>query len=278
MINEIQFKLNGAANTDAGPSPSIWADCPHMEFLQDPSKGYHRYEDFLDYGPITAVTTDASLVGLPYNGFNSSGGTHTSLAADGGGLVITEATDNEASYVRTSRPPFRISAGLGDFWFEARVKVSAITDNQIGFILGMWDDVAASVVVPLSTANPPIMATTGNFFGFWGREEDAGLVGTTWKSDGNAGAGGLVVQSGVHQFVADTYVKLGMMFKAKWGNRLYFSVNGVLQTSYVEVPDNTGTGFPADVRVGFLAGHRLGGSSSSLTTVNWWRGAQKYIV
>ncbi len=282
MKNNVQFTRNREAVTDRGPSPAIWDDCPVLEFLEDPGKGFVHHDDFAGpSGVITSPTTEAALVGIPYNGFGSANSTVTFSNEHGGAIVVTEATDNEAVYIRAKSGALQISADKQKAWFEARVKVNAITDNQIGFILGLWDDVELSVVVPLSTANPPIMASTGNFVGFWGREEDAGAVGTTWKSDGNAGAGGLVVQSAVHQFVADTYVKLGMKYDPQGFGRglgplLQFYVNNVVQTSYVVVPTNIGTGFPADVRLTPLFGQRLGGSTSSLSTMDWWRWGQAF--
>jgi hypothetical protein len=265
-------------DTSAGPSQALWRDCPVQQFQLDPGSGYHKFERWLEYGPITAVTTDASLVGLPYYGFNSSGGTHTYVASNEGGIVCTEATDNEASYIRAANWPVQVSAGKGDLWFEARVKVSAITDNQIGFIMGLWDNTAASVIVPLSTANPPVLATTGNFVGFWGPEEDAGGVNFVYKADGVTM---VTVQSAAHQFVADTYVKLGMKLEINGrngSNRLTCFVNGVEKAGYVTVPDNTGTTFPADVAMGFLMGLRLGAATSSLATCQWYRLAQRYRV
>lgn len=261
------------ANTDRRPSTTIWGDMD-VEGIRSGSRGgYYDEDDFNNQGPITAVTTDAHLIGMNYMGFNSSGGTHTMVDGIAGGLVVTEATDNEASYVRRASWPFRVSSELGKLAFEARVKVNAITDNQIGFIMGLWSNVACSVIVPLSTANPPVMATTGDFIGFWGPEEDAGGVDAIYKA---GGVTEVVTNAACHQFVADTYVKLGFKFlPAKYHStgvaKIGWYVNGVLQATEKTVPENTGTDFPADVPLNFMFGHRLGASTSSLTTCDWWR-------
>ncbi len=272
-MNNILNRLNGSVDTTAHPSPAIWSKIPVSEINQDPSRGWHIMERFIQGGLITAPTTEAALVGIPYSGFGSSGSTQAFLDEAGGGVVLNEATDNEAVYIYTKSKPFQISANLGKAAFECRVKVSAITVNQIGFICGLFDDTAATVVVPLSTANPPIFATTGNFVGFWGREQDTGAVRTTYVADGVTS---VVVQTGVHTFVADTYVKLGMTFNYDGDNKLHFYVNNVKQSSTKTIPDNTGTDFPADRRLGFFCGHRLGAGTSSDTTIKWWRGAQLF--
>lgn len=272
-MSNVLYGPTNTADTKRRKSPALWQGFPVDRIRNGELGGRYIDFDFTEGGEITAVTTDASLVNIPWNGFNSSGGTHTFGADKEGTLIVTEATDNEASYVRHMAWPFQISSALGELVFETRIKVSAITDNQIGFICGLWTNVACSVIVPLSTANPPIMATTGDFVGFWGREEDAGLVGSTYKAGGVAGAGGLAVQAGIHQFVADTYVKLGMRFfpnyKGSGVASLAFYVNGVEQATRKTVPDNTGTDFPADVPLGFMFGHRLGAGTSSLTTCDW---------
>ena len=273
-VNTVQLGL-GSATTDRGPSHSLWKDCPVLELLEDPGKGIYGFDDFGGpSGLITSPTTEAALVGIPYIGFGSSGATITHGVDLGGSIILTEATDNEAVYLKSKAGGLQISANLGKLWFEARVKVSAITDNQIGFLLGLFDDTAMTVIVPLSTANPPIFATTGNFVGFWGREEDAGAVRSTYVADGVTS---VVVQSDVHQFVADTFVRLGMKFDPQDANKLSFWVNGVKQTSTKTIPDATGTDFPADVRLAPMVGHRLGAGTSSLTTMDWWRWAQLYV-
>lgn len=275
---------NLVANTNRGPSPAIWADCPVNEIIDNPEKGFHFFDDFGDRptGLITSPTTEAALVGIPYNGFGSSGATITFSNEAGGAVVLTEVTDNEAVYLRAKSGMGQISAGKGKLWFEGRVKIGAVSDDNMGFIFGLWDDVTLSVVVPLSTANPPIMATTGNFVGFRAPEEDAGVVRTMYDSDdaGQTTDAEVIVQAGVHTFVADTYVKFGMCFDPDGfgqglGPLLRYYVNGVNQTGTKVIPDNTGTDFPADVRFTPLIGHRMGATASSgVTTMDWWRYAQ----
>ncbi len=259
------------ADTGRSHSQSLWGNCPLLDIRNGVVPGIIAEDDFLVGGLITSPTTEAALIGIPYIGFGSSGATITYAAEQGGAVVCTEATDNEACYFKNKIPAFQISSNKGRLWFEARVKVSAITDNQIGFLCGLMDDTAMTVIVPLSTANPPIFATTGNFVGFWGREEDAGAVRSTYVADG---VDSVVVQAGVHQFVADTYVKLGMRFDPN-DAKLRFFVNGVEQTSTKTVPNATGTDFPADVMLNFMFGHRLGGSTSSLSTCDWFRVVQE---
>ena len=274
MSNVIYKGSSTTANTDRNASPQIWADCPRDSIRAGTVDGFYIDDDFAHGGLITSPTTEAALVGVNYNGFGSSGAAHTFGTGLGGELVMTEATDNEAIYTLTKTHPFQISSLLGTLWYEARVKISNVALDTMGFICGFWDDVATSVVVPLSTADPPIMATTGNFVGFRVPEEDTGVVQTCYDADdaGQTVDAEVVVQAAVHTMVADTYVKLGMKFDPAAGKLRYY-INGVEQTSTVTVPNATGTTFPADAKLGLLAGHRNGDATpnSGITTIDWWK-------
>lgn len=273
MSNTVQYKGRNQ-DTSRGLSPGLWADCPLDDIARGHVAGIVLDDHFLKSAGITAVTTDASLVGLPYRGFNSSGGTHTQPDVAGGELALTEATANEANWLRSTVCPFQISQQLGDLWFEARVKVSSITN--IGMLVGLWDNVANTVDIPLSAADPPIMATTGNFVGFHMRENAIGAVDTIYKADGVAVVPGQTVNSAVHTMVADTYVKLGMRFTRRTG-LLSWHVNGSPCGNTKAVPNNTGTDFPADVRLGLLFGQKLVATAAGVSTIDRWTCAQLFV-
>lgn len=273
----------GTAFSGFARSPNIWWDCPWDEIQSGQVAGQLIDLTFQKGGLITSPTTEAALIGYPASGFGSSGSTQTYADEEGGGLVLTEATDNEAVFVRTKTCPFQVSANKGKLWFEVRLKVSSITDNALGWIVGLWDDTTTTVAIPLSAANPPIMATTGNFIGFRAPEEDAGGVNFVYDADdsGQTTDAEVVVQSLVYQGVADTYVNLGMVFDPKDYSRLNSGrptiasyVNNIVQTSVKTVPNATGTDFPADVRMGLMAGIKLGTSTSTTMTIQWMRAAQ----
>lgn len=274
-MNTILPGRNRSTNTERLFSPAIWNDCPWKD-IGDPRSGVDGvkfFDDFTTGGLITSPTTEAALVGTPYSGFGSSGATITYADLKGGAIVLTEVTDNEAVYLRSKIPLFQLSSALGQFWMEARVKIGAVSDDNIGFLFGLINDIAITVIQPLSTANPPIFENTNtNFVGFRAPEEDAGAVHTQYVANGVTA---VTVESTVHTFVADTFVKLGM--KKKKDGRLYFYVDNEEQGTSKLVPDATGTDFPADVRLCPIIGHRMGATASSgVTTMDWWAGAQLF--
>jgi hypothetical protein len=272
MSNSVQYK-GRTPDLSRGLSSGVWADCPIEDIINGNVDGIFMDDTFLTSAGITAVTADASLVGLPYRGFNSAGGTHTQPDVAGGELALTEATANEANFIRSTVSPFQISSALGDMWFEARVKVSSITN--VGMIVGLWDNVSNTVDIPLSASDPPIMATTGNFVGFR-MPEGAGSVDTIYKADGVAVVAGQTVNSAVATLVAETYVKLGMRFDRRTGLLSWF-VNGVKAANTKAIPNNTGTDFPADVRLGLLFGQKLVATAAGVSTIDRWTCAQLFV-
>ena len=103
---------------------SFWQDCPLSAIMHDPGAGYMVSDGFEDLGLSPTITTIISGQGR-YLLFGSSGATITPDAALGGGIVLTEATDNESVSMTTKQTPFQITQGAGSLWFEARVKTSS---------------------------------------------------------------------------------------------------------------------------------------------------------
>ncbi len=273
MSNAVQYNGGRTADTSRGLSSGVWADCPLEDIRDGNVNGIIVDDDFNVGGSIASVTGDATLVGIPYFGFNSAGGTITYPDVTGGEIALTEATANEGNFIRSIRTVFQISSQLGDLWFEARVKVGSITN--LGMIIGLWDNVAATVDIPLSAADPPIMAATGNFVGFR-MPEGSGSVDTIYKADGVGVVADQTVNSACVVLVADTYVKLGMRFTRRTGLLTWY-VNGVSCGNTKAVPNETGTDFPADVRFGLLFGQKLVATAAGVSKIDRWTCAQLFV-
>lgn len=251
---------------------SFWGNCPLARIAEDPAIATVQEGRFSSGGKITSPTTEAALVGLPLSGFGSSGATITYGSGQFGELVLTEATDNEAVHVREHSQPFQISQGKGELWFETRLKVGDVLSaaEWMGVVVGLCDSTALTVNIPLSSANPPILDGL-NFVGFFAKEDDDGDVDASYIADGVAPVD---VQETIHTFVAATYVKFGMHF-SPLSNKLTWYVNGTAQGTQKAIPNNTGTDFPADAKLGFCAGHKMGGGGGTgITTLDWYKVVQ----
>lgn len=292
-----QFAVRGnraTAQSGFSRSPNIWHDCPYESIRNGEVAGC--IQEILPWngGLITSPTTEAALIGTPLSGFGSSGSTITYLSGVGGGIVLTEATDNESVGVRMKTCPFLITANGGKLWFEMRIRQNqggvaagtAISDNVQGWIAGLWSDVTMTVDIPLSSANPPIMATTGDFVGFRMPEEDAGgvnFVYDTADADQTTDAE-VVVQSAVTTMTNGTFINLGFVFDPDDRDRFNTSspgaptlssyVNNIRNLNTKTIPDATATDFPATKQLGLMALQKLGASTSTLFTIQWMRCVQ----
>ena len=250
---------------DRRPSPSIWADCPALEIASGIRDGIHIFDDFGN-GPQVAAGAEADYAG--YRGFADTGGSLADGGEWGGTLVASSDGDNEGAGIRTGVAPFQIDIGQGKFWFEARVKTSTITDNKHGIILGLMESTAITATVPITAAGA---IADVNMVGFHRLETDGDYFDTVYKANGVTQ---VTVKSDAVLLVADTYVKLGMVFDPST-NVLKFYVNGVPLADSKTIPAADGTDFPNDVRLGMVF-HVLNATATTpgSSEIDWWRAAQ----
>jgi hypothetical protein len=260
-MNKVQYK---GYNANSGPSPAIWADCPWAEMQVDPNVGFTFWDDFVNF-PKTLGTTEGNWGS--YTSFGSSGSTCTAGTGVGGELVLTEATDNEGWCIRQLPCPFKLIRGGGAFWFEVRIKTSTIADTKFGFLVGLMDNTAVSVGIPL-TIGGALYDT--NLCGFHRLEGDGDKLDTVYKADGVTA---VTLQADAVTLVADTYVKVGWKYDPSTYVLTFYS-NGTALATTKTIPSAAGTDFPNDVTMGFVLGATYAASDSQTATIDWVRIAQ----
>lgn len=266
----VQMKDNlGSADNGRLPSPSIWGDCPILSLLEGTIAGVYWFDDFVRGFITPTITTLINVDG--YACFGSSGATITWDDATGGGIVLTEATDNESVSMTCEQHPFWLNSSKGKFWFEARVKVSTVAANH-AFVVGMMDTTALSAAVPV-TATGAIADM--NFVGFHRPEANTTAIDASYKANGvtYGGLNAYEVNSDIGTLVADTYVKLGMKFSPV-DNKLRFYIDNIEQANTKTLGAAAGTDFPDDIGLAPVIGQTLGASASKTITMDWWRVAQ----
>jgi hypothetical protein len=252
-------------NSKRGPSANVWQDIPDTAW-NDPNVAFGFFDDFTKGGLITSPTSAAALVGIPWCGSGSAGSTITKLAGKEGAVVLTEATDNEHNTFYSDSYIFKIGATTAPLAFETRIQVSTVTLNAHNFFVGLGDNVAKSVTVPLGAA-AGALEDTGNYVGFHKVETEATAtpyMDGVYKANGVAIAKVAEDMSGL---AAATYIKLGMRFGTD--NILRFYVNGVEQSGTKLVIDDLGTTFPSDVYLAPLFAQMLGATASTTMTIDW---------
>ena len=260
MTNYVEY--NG--ETTNGPSPIIWGDCPILRG-EDMSRLFGFHDDFDQAGLITSPTTSAALVGLPYSGFGSSGATITYSDELGGGVTLSETTDNEGVSIFSLSHCFQLGLTKGPFWFEARVKPSHTATTEQAMFLGLHDSTAKSITVPLGAAAGAL--SDANYVGFHKLDTDLTSIKTVYRANGVTA---VTLQTATSALTAATYVKLG--FKKDNDGLLTFYIDGVKQTTSFQILNDLGTGFPGDVTMAPILAMILGAAASDNTIImDWWR-------
>jgi hypothetical protein len=280
MLSPVDFRRNRNILDDYGPSPEIWHDCPVLEFIENPGKGIHVFEDWRDVPVlVTPTITTAANYGNGWQAFGSAGGTIVKARIEGGGgLVFTETDDDQGLVLQYIQSPFKIDRGKGDFFWECRFKIGTITNNDSGIFAGMIEPVTPSAIVPIAADGT---LADQNLVGFHRLEADGDQLDTVYKANGvtqvtvesdvldttNTDAGALV---------ADTYINVGMKFRNK-DNTLRFYVNNCELPTVKEIPDGDGTDFPNDVLLSPTLALLCGSNNDSVLTAAWMRFAQRFV-
>jgi hypothetical protein len=231
------------------------------------------FDDFIDGGVSGTVGAIAAFNGK-YEIFGSSGATITYDEAFGGGLVLTEATADESVGITMAAHPYQISSSgdVGSLWFEARIKSSTITASEQTWFVGLMDTTPLSAAVPITATG--ILAATMNLVGFHMQEANTTAYDTVYIADA---IDAVEIDSDVGAVAVDTYFKLGMFFDSLTG-LLHWYINGVEQATTMDIPDDTGTDFPADVRLAPCVAMAIGTGTSETITMDWWKCAQLFEV
>lgn len=264
------------ADTSSGPSDSIWATAPIEEIQSTPGKGYHIFERFLLPGVLVTPTINTQAVyGNGLKAFGDTGSTILSTSGAttgrGGGLVLlTDGTDNDAISIANIALPFQIIQGGGDVFFEARWKLLGIAANAQGIFCGLMEQQTLATAIPLTAANPPVVADS-NYIGFF-KGEAAATFNAVYKANGVTAVN---IKASAGTLVADTYVKTGFYYNDT-AKILRMYVNGLQVGADYTLATAAGTDFPNDVPLGFCLAMKNGSGAANLDTctLNWYRAAQ----
>ena len=256
-----------ATNSGVGLSPAIWSNCPMTGIRNDPGLGFYMEDDFTRLGVTPTITTIIAGLGQ-YSLFGSSGATILPDDAVGGGLVLTEATTNEAVSIAGESHPFRITSGGGDLWFEARIKTSTIVATKQAWFCGLMDTTAQAAAVPL-TATGTIADL--NIVGFHHQEANTTAFDASYKANG---VSAVEVNSDIGTLEAGTYIKAGLTFDGK--NTVKFYLNGLVSPTTVKV---NATNFPNNEELAlYLLSKQTSGSVTYSPKWDWVRVAMSESV
>ena len=270
MRKVANYGSNFTADTSRGPSDNIWKTMP-TSLITDPSKGIYFFDDFLMAPTLATGTITTEIVyGHGYKAFGESPSTILSVNPSvGGHIELLMSDDNEACSLATISAPFKIIRGGGNVWFETRIKTLNITDNTLGWIVGLAALETLADGIPIVDAGT--LATTTNFVGFMRPEADGNDADAVYQANGVTM---VTHQADAARLVADTYIKLGFWYDDSQ-YKLHYYVNGVeVSAGAYTMASAAGTDFPNDVQLGLICSILGANAADASVTMDWWRCAQ----
>ena len=268
-MSVVDYKAASSQPTN-GPSPKIWADCPVLDIIRDPSKGIHLFEDF-DGGVITddVAQNRFSLVGTNPDIDGVSDELNGVVEIEGSG-----AGDDEAYLVSNILYELKME-NHKKMWFEARIKVEDADDDS-AIIIGLGEALllAANAIADDSTGVSTI--ADYDFIGFFTDNDGTNMdnIDAVYHEDGDGGA--LTnVQEDVVSIVAgattydDVYIRLGMRFDGI--KTVTFYVDGVATGTTLDIDDfATNTANELDP-LGIIVGIKNLPGTASFMAIDWIR-------
>lgn len=263
-----------AVDTSRYPSSSLW----HQVDADRERRGIWRDYWWDGSGRMGAdATAVPTTVGIYRGGlvFTSTGGTFANVqtAGEEGDVKVSSDGDNEGASFMQGVEPFSIIKDAGELVFECRFKVASIANTTLNTVIGLMEAATQTNAVPIPqapTAAAPI--SDNNFVGFSQNEVVGSDINTVYLANGQTL---VTVKAAAHTLVADTYVKVGMVFNRDNDNTLRYHINGFEQPDTQVVPAATAADFPDDVQLGVVYGVLNGASTVSDTHLSWIRCAQR---
>lgn len=265
------YYKSGSADTDIGPSLAIWGNCPWMEIIADPRKGYSMWTDFTEY--------------VEASGGWFTGGTNpaaTLLATEVGGVaqVGGAGADNDEGYITSGNN----EAGAGqigtttplELWFEARVRINSITN--LGHFIGLSEEGLAGAD---TLTNDDCNLADKDFVGFHADTAAAATLDAVYRKESSTAE---VVKAAVKTLVATTWYKFGIWWRPPYINWYIDGVRQALTSSVTGVEVDHGlkvsaaTNFPAGEELAILIGAHDGEGVAKNVDIDWIRFAQRRVT
>ena len=271
MAGYVDYKTAAAIQSRA-PSPIIWADCPIITIRRDPSVGKYFFDDFHDGGSIPQANSES---GSKWYGYTTS----TSLAdiaiqsdADGVLMLDQDGTDDDVAVITTGdnvTGMYTITDGqAGRFWFEARFKVSTITNTDLGVFVGLTEEGQAASAKPMGA-----VSAIGDIdhIGFHVFEADGDGLDFVFTKSGQTDG----VTADIATLAVDTYVRVGLKYEPS-DNKVHVYLNGVENVSAAVLA--SASNFPSAEKLALTVAISSGaaGENSDNLKLDWVRAAQTY--
>ena len=256
----------GGGDTTTGPTGGLFA---RFDAAERDGRVVTQWEDFSNFRHGVPGATETYWGG----GWKAIGtASNADLArvdAATNGVAMTLTADNEYLHMNKVANPFEISRTSQPLAFECRIKVNSIANTISDFFIGLGKPMTLTTIVPITTTGGDL--ATEDLVGFYRDSTDGDEINSVCCS---ADATHTTIQNGLATLVADTYVKLGMLWDPAVDFKLRFYVNGIESATTHTVSSTAGDVFPNNVRLGLLVGNIAVATTAIINTVSWIKCSQ----
>lgn len=260
----------GGSNTGRGPSTGLWAACPVIDYMLDPTKGMVCFNDFHG-GYALANNQTSTYLGGGVQGFTgaTAGTTIASLTTDPNGVaVLSTTTDAESVGVsllgsKNVAGQFVLTSGKKS-WFEARIKVNSIADSLSDLFCGFAEEALL--------AEDGLIADAGaladkDYIGFVKVQADGDKLDTVHRK---ASGAAVTVKADAVTLVADTWIKVGFYCD---GTTVTFYANGTALADTCALATAT---VPTGEEMAFYFILNSGDGGDATASIDWVRIAREF--
>ncbi len=280
-VNKTAFAV---ASSTREPTPIIWADCPVADIQENPTKGFHVYDDFLNIGLVPTETTQIAYP--PYKVYATTGAVvgpvqtiNSVILGNGGVMGFVNNADNDGKSLAQPYPHAYMTgskANGGKLWFECQIAISSIVTNMIGWFVGLaeTDKWALSATIPFNAASASLNNGAAAI-GFFGDEDGLGVYQSVVSDRATSFT---AINATLGTLAAYTFVKLGMVYDPnETADCVKFYVNGVLDaTRYTNANIVATTNLKANALGMIMATIADSAVSTNAMYLRWWRLAQLF--
>lgn len=254
-----------------GPSPNVWVDCPVMDYMLDPTKGFVFFDDFIEHGLVLAAAQAATVLGDWVGFTGGTGGTTIAMATDNryGEVLLATTTANEDLMIsclngRHTTGQVTFEAGKKT-WMEARVKINSVTDAKNDIFCGFASEGLASANALISNAGA---VNDVDEIAFVLLEADGDKWQTSYNTSGGGGVTALSATAATPTI--NTWHKLGIVSD---GTTIRFYFDGVLLADSVLL---SATNVPDGEEMAFYLSSQSPSGDTMEVAMDWIRVAQEF--
>jgi len=225
-VGELLLANSGTAAL-TGPSPLIWSGAPLLDVMLDPTKGYHYFTDFLEFGGMANVTTATTVGGLTYT--ERTEGSLSNNPAIPGGVVVLSSVNNTADQGGTMQILGCQIEPLTGTTIRMEWRCMVSEDGGQCF-MGLCDD---SMTAPVSASDAIVANDLAGFY------RDVGTGDADWTAGCADGASNDETDD-VATSVKTTYHKYGIVISgigAVTGSTIKYYFDGVLVGTTTDTAD-----------------------------------------